>query len=255
MADPNAFRQAREGDAPLIDLDSEPASATVRQGEARYRPLFEDAPSLPRQRRSAEPGDGNRDGTEQATGGPSRRKVIVLSTALLVGLVGAATFGTAGWRIAQQRDATLETPARVAGLTLDNSERARETADYLETGFAADIRLDESIGAVYADPGAPDRSVLLFGGTTLIWQPERDLDRLFELVSDDQSTVTNLTEVPAGTLGGVMKCGGTSAPEGELVVCGWADHGSVALAMFPDRTVNESAELLREIREGIQTRG
>ena len=41
--------------------------------------------------------------------------------------------------------------------------------------------------------------------------------------------------VPAGRYGGVMKCGKTSGDGGDFAVCGWADHGSVAMAMFANR--------------------
>jgi hypothetical protein len=178
----------------------------------------------------------------------------VLGSVLALGVAGTAVFGGAAWRVVQQRDATIRTPAEVAGLTLDDGEDARATADYLRTGLAADIRLDESVGAVYTDPAAADRSVLLFGGTTLIWQPERDLNQLFDLVADDESEVTGLREMPAGQLGGVLKCGTTVTPEGDLAVCGWADHGSVALALFPGRDVDEAGALMREIREETQRR-
>lgn len=186
---------------------------------------------------------------------PSRRRLMVLGSLLAVGLAGAAALGSAGWRIAQQQDAMLTTPTQVAGLVRDDSERARTTADYLQTAFAADIDLDKSIGAVYADPANARRSVLLFGGTTLLWQPERDLDSLFDLVSDDAGQVDGLHEVHAGDLGGVMKCGTTPSQDGDIVVCGWADHGSVVIAMFPGRNTGESAALLRTIRGGVQTRG
>ena len=43
-------------------------------------------------------------------------------------------------------------------------------------------------------------------------------------------------------------------PEGDLAVCGWADHGSVALALFPGRGVDEAGALMREIREETQSR-
>lgn len=185
---------------------------------------------------------------------PSRRRIVLLASALVAGLAGAAILGTAGWRVAQQKDATLQTPARVAGLTRDDSERARTTADYLRTAFAAGIDVDKSIGAVYADPANAQRSVLLFGGTTLLWSPERDLDTLFDLVSDDSGAVIGLHEVSAGGLGGVMKCGTTASQDGEIPVCGWADHGSVAIAMFPGRTTKESAGLLVQIRDEVQKR-
>jgi hypothetical protein len=186
--------------------------------------------------------------------GRSRRRRIAWAVAALVGLAGAATIGTVGWRVAQQKDADLATPDRVAGLVRDDSERARSTSDYLRSGFAADIDLDSSFGTVYRDPSDDKRSVLVFGGTTLLWQPERDLDSLFGLLTDETGKVTGLREVPAGRLGGVMKCGTTSGDGGDFAVCGWADHGSVVMAMFPRRSVDDAGGLFRAMREEMQTR-
>ncbi|MGV9809866.1 hypothetical protein [Micromonospora chersina] len=184
----------------------------------------------------------------------SRRRKIALTAALVVGLAGAGALGLGGWRVLAEKDTELTPPATVAGLTRDDSDRARSTADYLRDGFAADIELDRSFGTVYTDPADAKRSVLLFGGTTLLWQPERDLDSLFGLMADETGKVTGLREVPAGRLGGVMKCGTTSGDGGDFAVCGWADHGSVAMGMFPGRSVDESAVLFRQLREGIQKR-
>ncbi|NES17299.1 MULTISPECIES: hypothetical protein [Micromonospora] len=184
----------------------------------------------------------------------SRRRRIALGAALLVGLAGLGALGVGGWRVLAQKDTTLNPPAKLAGLTRDDSDRARTTADYLRDGFAADIDLDRSFGTVYSDPADARRAVLVFGGTTLLWQPERDLDSLFGLMADETGKVTGLREVDAGRLGGVMKCGTTSGDGGDFAVCGWADHGSVVMGMFPGRSVDDSAGLFRELREGIQRR-
>ncbi|MEH0975044.1 hypothetical protein V6U77_28315 [Micromonospora sp. CPCC 205546] len=185
----------------------------------------------------------------------SRRRRVAWAAAAAVGLAGAAVLGTAGWRVAQQKDADLATPDRVAGLVRDDSDRARSTSDYLRSGFAADIDLDSSFGTVYRDPADDKRSVLVFGGTTLLWQPERDLDSLFGLLTDEAGKVTGLREVPAGRLGGVMKCGTTSGDGGDFAVCGWADHGSVVMGMFPGRSIDDAGGLFRAMRAEIQTRG
>ncbi|WP_319462428.1 hypothetical protein [Micromonospora sp. RTP1Z1] len=185
---------------------------------------------------------------------PSRRQRMVLTVALVAGLAGIGALGAGGWRVLQQKDTNLATPVQLAGLTRDDSERARSTADYLRSGFAADIDLDRSFGTVYSDPADAKRAVLVFGGTTLLWQPERDLNSLFGMMTDATGKVTGLREVDAGRLGGVMKCGMTSGDGGDFAVCGWADHGSVVMAMFPGRSVDESAGLFRRLREGIQTR-
>ncbi|SCE75272.1 hypothetical protein GA0070216_101750 [Micromonospora matsumotoense] len=191
----------------------------------------------------------------QAQGRVSRRRRIALTVALVVGLAGAAALGTAGWRVAREKDTRLGTPDQVAGLTRDDSDRARSTADYLRSGFAADIELDRSIGTVYRDPADEKRAVLFFGGTTLLWQPERDLDSLFRLMADETGRVTDVRAVPAGRYGGVMKCGKTIGDGGDFAICGWADHGSVAMGMFANRPVDESAGLFRQLRDVVQTRG
>jgi hypothetical protein len=182
----------------------------------------------------------------------SRTRLIVLSSLLAVGLAGASVLGYSGWRIASQKDATLTVPTTVAGLSVDSSEEGRSTSEYLQTALSADVDLDRSVGAVFADSSG--KNVLFFGGTTLFWTPEDDLETAFGLVSDDQGAVTGLHDVPAGELGGTMKCGTTKADGADMPVCGWADHGSLALAMFPGRTVEESAKLLGDIRSAAQTR-
>ena len=175
---------------------------------------------------------------------------------LVVGLAGAG--GARHRRLAgRPAEGRRLWPPRTGwpGLVRDDSERARSTADYLRSGFAADIDLDRSFGTVYRDPADDKRSVLVFGGTTLLWQPERDLDSLFGLLADETGKVTGLRKVPAGRFGGVMKCGTTSGDGGDFAVCGWADHGSVVMAMFPGRTVDDAGGLFRAMREEIQTRG
>ena len=183
----------------------------------------------------------------------SGRLRTLLLTGLLVALVaGLVVAVVAGWGVWSQKDATLVTPAQVAGLRLDDSEDGLANADYLRTALAADIDLDKTVGAVYADSAS--RPVLFFGGTALIWSPDGDLDSAFELIADGQGAVTGVHDVPAGRLGGSMRCGSTKTDDGDMPVCGWADHGCLALAMFPKRTETEAAALMREIRAATQTR-
>jgi hypothetical protein len=182
----------------------------------------------------------------------SRTGTIVLGSLLAVGLAGASVIGYAGWRIASQKDATLSVPAKIAGLTLDNSEDGRATGDYLQTALSAEVDLDEAVGVVLTDGSGKD--VLFFGGTTLIWTPENDLDTAFGLIADEQGAVNGLHDVPAGPLGGTMKCGTTRSDGADMPVCGWADHGSLALAMFPGRTEADAAALFEGIRSVAQKR-
>jgi hypothetical protein len=194
------------------------------------------------------------DGTPSAEPPKPRSKVrrIVLGALLAVALAGLAALGYAGWQIRSQKDATLSTPAEIGSLTLDETENGQATADYLQTALSAEVDLDKAVGAVYRD--ANGQSILFFGGTTLIWTPDSDLDTAFGLIADNQGAVTGLHEVDAGKLGGTMKCGSTKTDDGDLSVCGWADHGSLALAMFPVRSESESAKLLLQLRDATEKR-
>jgi hypothetical protein len=170
-----------------------------------------------------------------------------------VTLAGAAAAGTAGWRVISQKDASLNTPDQVAGLIRDDSDQARLTAEYLRDAVAAHVQLDQNLGVVYADPRNAARSVLLFGGTALLWQPEKELDSLLTLAGGEKA-FDDVRDVPAGELGGVMKCGVSRDSAGDMAVCGWADHGSIVVGIFPNRGIKESAALLRDIRTVVQTR-
>jgi hypothetical protein len=184
---------------------------------------------------------------------PRTARTVVLASLLVVALAGAGTLAWFGWQVNSQRQTTLSTPAKIGALTLDDSEQATSTADYLQAALNAEIPMDKAVGAVYS--GGDEKSVLFFGGTTLLWSPESDLDSAFDLVNDEQSTIAGLKEVDPGDFGGTMKCGvARSQTDGDLAVCGWADHGSLALAMFPNRAESEAAPLMREIRAATQTR-
>ena len=191
------------------------------------------------------------DQEDEPTPPRSRARRVLLGTVLAVALAVVAAVAYVGWQIGTQNDATLSTPQQIGSLSLDQTEDGKSTADYLQTALAAEIDFDHTVGAVYSATGG---NVLFFGGTTLIMNPSKDLNTAFGLISDSQGAVTGLHEVPAGRFGGTMKCGTTKSDDGELVVCGWADHGSLALAMFPGRSEDDSATLLREIRDATQKR-
>jgi hypothetical protein len=176
----------------------------------------------------------------------------VLISLLAIALAGVVALGYAWWQMSTEKDATLSTPAQIGPLRLDDSANGQQTADYLQTALSAEITLSNTAGAVYTDGSGG--SILFFGGTATIWSPEKSLNSAFGLISDKQGAVTGLHDVDPGKLGGTMKCGITNSDGGTLPVCGWADHGSLALAMFPGRSESDSATLLRQIRDATQKR-
>jgi hypothetical protein len=189
---------------------------------------------------------------EQASKRRSPIRRVILLALLVIALAGLGTLAYAGYQIGTQKNATLSTPAQIGNLRLDTSDDGLQTAEYLQTALDADVNLNKTTGGVYTDSAG--HSVLFFGGTATIWSPDSQLGNAFDLISDKQGAVTNLHDVDAGPLGGTMKCGTTKSDDGSLAVCGWADHGSLALAMFPNQPESAAAPLLRTIRDATQKR-
>ncbi len=186
-------------------------------------------------------------------GGPARPRKRWLLVAGAVGVLIVAAAITVPLLIHTLRGGTsLTTPATIGGLHHDTATDAAQTADYLRDALAADVSLGSSVGAVYTDPKDQQRSVLLFGGTASVDSPDKELDRALGLLNDQTGSVTGLHAVTAGPLGGSMKCGTSNGDGGAMSVCGWADSGSVVVALFPGRTVDESADLMRQLRAAVE---
>jgi hypothetical protein len=176
--------------------------------------------------------------------------VVLLATAIVVGVL----VGPTAWQLLREKDATIDTPAQVAGLTRDDTGNTADAADYLRTAVAAQAPVDHSVAAVYTDHGDAEHGVIFVGGTGLMLRPEKELDGVFGLITDQADGVEGVRREPTGPLGGVLKCGTTKIEDISVAVCGWADHGSLAVALFARRGVDEAADLMRRMRDAMQHR-
>src|SRR2546421_9267492 len=178
----------------------------------------------------------------------TRNRILLLAGLGAIVLLLAAILGPIGYRFLTREQVSLDTPGKAAGLTLDTSDDAKQTMDYLRQAVAAKISLDSTVGAVYQDPAGKDRKVLFFGGTNLQLSPAHQLDQAMTLLNDDTGSVTGLHEVPAGPLGGIAKCGTSNGDGGAMPGCGWADNGSLAGALLPRPTPDGPAKLPLDLR-------
>ncbi|MEU4695034.1 hypothetical protein [Actinoplanes sp. NPDC023714] len=259
----NPTPEAPEKPAPLLhDEPLEPTTPNPDPDPDQNEPEPEAIDSGPHPEREPEPIEisagpfqlAESTDDERAHDAANRRKLrtVLLAALLVIILAGAVTLAVIGFRVNSQRHTTLSTPATIGTLTLDDSEDAAATAEYLRSAISAEITMDKAVGAVYTTPD--DKSVLFFGGTRLLWSPDDELETAFTLLGDEEGTVTNIHDVEPGDFGGTMQCGITKSDGTDLQVCGWADHGSLAVAMFLNRTPEEAATLMQTIRTATQTR-
>jgi hypothetical protein len=190
---------------------------------------------------------------------PHGRRALWISVTALV--VAGAVAVPVVLKLTKQPPATLQTPAHLAGLSLDAGANAASTADYLRSAIAAGMNLDSSVGAVYSNGGGDAHSVIFVGGTTSNGSPAARLTTLFGLMDDGTDGIMNITPEPAGALGGQLQCGTAtekdptgSAPATPMSVCGWADNTTVGISLFPNRSIEDAAALLRTMRTGIETK-
>jgi hypothetical protein len=192
---------------------------------------------------------------EAAERGSARRRrtrwLLIGGLAVVLVVVAASLIS---WRYLSGPGTTLSTPDSVAGLQRETDADTNATTDYLRDALAANASLNGAVGAVYSDPGNADRRVLLFGGTGSIDSPSSKLDAAFALLNDQTGNVTGVREVTPGPLGGVIKCGTSNGDGAPISVCGWADKDSLALALFPGRSMDEAADLMREFRVAVEHR-
>lgn len=194
------------------------------------------------------------------TGARRNRRAIWISIAAILA-IGAVSFPIAS-HFLNRAPAGLKTPQQAAGLTLDTSADAKSTADYLRSAFAAGVNMDTSVGAVYTDGSATasaDAHSVIFVGGTAKGSDTSLLTQLLGQLDDSTDGISGLvTEVP-GPLGGQMKCGLTTdtatqdaTSSDEMAVCAFADSGEIGIALFPNRTVDEAAGLMRQIRSAVE---
>jgi hypothetical protein len=200
------------------------------------------------------PGTSDDDTSDDGPSSPINLKKVAIVCGALAGvaLLGSAVvYGPTVLRVTQQSDTKVSTPAQVGAFTMDSSDDAMNTAEYVRDAIAAEVNLDKSIGAIYKDQ---TQTVILVAGTARVWKPESSLSTAFKAISDDNGAVRDIHDVDAGDLGGVMRCGVTVDKEGEIAVCGWADNGSVAVALFPGRPVTDAANAMLQLRKAIEHR-
>ena len=193
---------------------------------------------------------------------PGRRRHIVRYAALVAaaGVVATAVVvGPTLWHVYGARHTTLTLPPDIAGLSRDTGSGSQDTADYLRDAVHTGTSLARPLGAVYDVAGDQTHSVLLFGGSGAVYRPEHTLGTVLGLLDDSSGGITGLHTVAAGPLGGTMKCGTSMGAsddptDADIPICGWADYGSVAAALFPGRTADQAAELMRQFRAAIEHR-
>ncbi|MFI5491661.1 hypothetical protein [Actinoplanes sp. NPDC051859] len=175
-------------------------------------------------------------------------------TALLSALCCCGVPGYFLWPAARQYPVSAVLPQQIADLELRDDAAGRRATDRLaeQVGAAGPLTSGDTFAGQYAD-GAGKR-VTIFGTTGLRLTPESDVEAELAHLTD----AYKLKEVQSFDLGetGVHeRCAAGRHQGAAIVVCAWADFGSMATVLLTRRSLSESADLTAVFRDSVLARG
>jgi hypothetical protein len=109
-----------------------------------------------------------------------------------------------------------------------------------------------SFAGVYGD--GDGKRVTIFGVTGWRLDPGKDVRTELDRLSDDFD-LNDVQSFPAGEAGVYERCGVGRSNGKAVVVCAWADHGSLATVLLTRRSLDESAGLVEQLRGAVLTPG
>ncbi len=158
-----------------------------------------------------------------------------------------------GKPIWEQYPVSAVLPTEVADLSLRDDEAAEELTRQLEQEIRQAHPLAEgTFAGVYTDPVG--KHVMIFGTTGFRADPAADAAAEISRLTG-QYSVSDQQTMETGIRGVHQRCGIGQADGTSVVICTWADHGSLATALFDRRSMAESSALLADLRARLIIRG
>ena len=214
---------------------------SARPGSAR--PGF--APPGPAGRRPGSP-------TPPPTTRPRRRWGRRFGLLTLLGIVCCCGLPVAYfvWPPARQYPVKAALPATVADLSLrDDSASQRAVARLTQQLGGA--KVDQVFAGIYGDDNG--KRVTIFGTTGFRLTPGSDVTAELRRLSD-QYDIHDVQPYRLGETGAYERCGIGDNGDATVVVCTWADHGSLVTVVMNRRSRADSAALTALLRSAVLKR-
>jgi hypothetical protein len=157
------------------------------------------------------------------------------------------------WPAARQYPVSASLPDTVADLSLRDDATSKAAADRLAQQLRDEnASVDSVFAGVYGDRNG--KRVTVFGVTGLRLTPGSDAQKQLDRLTDTYG-LTQITPYDAGESGVHERCGVGRDGKTAIVVCAWADHGSMATVLLTRRSLDDSADLVSVLRSAVLTKG
>jgi hypothetical protein len=154
---------------------------------------------------------------------------------------------------ARQYPVSAVLPTDFSDLSLRDDSASKRAADRLAQDLkVADSKDGKPFAGVYGD--SRGKRVTVFGVTGWRFTPKSDVRTQLNRLADDFS-LTGVESFDLSETGAYESCGVGRANGAAVVVCAWADHGSMATVLLTRRRIDESADLVGRLRSAVLTPG
>ncbi len=153
----------------------------------------------------------------------------------------------------RQHPVSAALPPSLADLDLRDDGASRKAVERLSEQLSGtNLVKGEVFAGVYADGNG--KRVTVFGTTGLRFTPKADVEAGIAHLSSEYA-IKEIQTYDLGETGVHERCGVGRSGGKAVVVCAWADHGSLATVLLTRRSVEESADLTGVVRNAVLTRG
>jgi len=164
-----------------------------------------------------------------------------------------APFAYLQFPAARQYPVTAALPKSFADLQRKDDDVSRRAAERLaEQLRGSTANTDSVFTGVYTD--GRGKRVTVFGVTGFRFAPGNDVRSQLDRVADDVG-LSEVRSFSLGETGAHERCGVGRVDDTSVVVCAWADHGSLATVLLTRRSIDDSAELVGRLRDAVLTPG
>jgi len=146
---------------------------------------------------------------------------------------------------------TLVEPKTLGGRPKLTDPQFAGAAKELEEGLTSVPGATETVGALYGTP-AKQNIVIVAAAAAEISNPERELDGTFLGAGVGGLKLTGISSTSPGPLGGAAKCGRGEAGGAPLIMCGWADEGSVGWVIWYYKSMSSAKAEFPALRGQVE---
>jgi hypothetical protein len=155
------------------------------------------------------------------------------------------------WPPAHQYPVRAVLPASFSDLNLRDDSSSRRAVQRLTQQLTdANANVDQVFAGVYGDGNG--KRVTVFGTTGFRLTPGSDVGSELDHLTGEYD-IRGSKEFSLGEPGAHEQCGVGKTSGTSVVVCVWADHGSLATVLTTRRSVTDSAALTALLRTSVLT--